>query len=319
MSGCSVSTINLLHAISEEEAAPSWPTEFNPDRRNSALPAVPTAPPSNRTGTPESGVRHCPGQNQLRVAAFPPAASASPINFHPGVTQSDTEASGSRLVGMVTSPLALRRSNEAASNRLRAAHSFIKNSRESSSCATTNSTNKQRRPSSNTALSSGGGGGCVRVRVHSQSSPSPRKQPQAASEVKQRQQCLRQSSTEEDSDTNSMRSAGFGDYLKALSACPRLSDSSAPSSRGGSPLRGNPSTSNDLKITSDDLGRPRAAVITTSRRRLRSTTSECEELAAAGKRRTDFRVSQPVNNFPGSREGGQKRCLEIGPKFRFEV
>ena len=292
MSGCSASTINLLHAISEEEAVAPRPTEFNPDRRNSALPAVPTtAPPSNRTGTPESGtISHCPGQSQLRVAAFPPAASASYI----GVTQSDTEAA---LVGVVTSPLALRRSNDAASSRLRAAHSFIKNSRESSSCAATNSTNKQRRPSSNTALSSGGG----RVRVHSQSSPSPRKQPQAASEVKY----LRQSSTEEDSDTNSMRSAGFGDYLKALSACPRLSDSSAPSSRGGSPLRGNPSTSNDLKMTADDLGRPRAAVITTSRRRLRSTTSECEELAAAGKRRTDFRVSQPVNNFPGcSREEG---------------
>ena len=214
MSGCSISTISLLHAISEEEAAP-WPTEFNPDRRNSALPAVPTAP-SNRTGTPESGASHCPGQNQLRVATFPPA-SASSINFHPGVTQSDSEAAAAaaRLVGVVTSPLALRRSNDAASNRLRAAHSFIKNSRESSSCATTNSTNKQR-PSSNTALSSGGGGGCVRVRVHSQSSPSPRKQPQAASEVKratvqQRQQYLRQSSTEEDSDTNSMRSAGFGD------------------------------------------------------------------------------------------------------------
>ena len=295
MSGCSASTINLLHAISEEEAVAPWPTEFNPDRRNSALPAVPTtAPPSNRTGTPESGaISHCPGQSQLRVAAFPPAASASPpINFHPGVTQSDTEAA---LVGVVTSPLALRRSNDAASNRLRAAHSFIKNSRESSSCAKTNSTNKQR-PSSNTALSSGGG----RVRVHSQSSPSPRKQPQSASEVKY----LRQSSTEEDSDTNSMRSAGFGDYLKALSACPRLSDSSAPSSRGGSPLRGNPLTSNDLKMTPNDLTRPRATVITTSRRRLRSTTSECEELAAAGKRRTDFRVSQPVNNFPGSREEG---------------
>ena len=171
MSG-SVSTLNLLHAISEEEAVP-WP-EFNPNRRNSS---PKTTPKSYHAGTAtESAMSGMFSHSPIRVArslglasSSPPPASSSNFgagnsNSHPGVTQSDTEAC--RLVGVVTSPLALRRRSNKA-NRLRAAQSFIQNSRESRSCSTNNSTNDQR-PSSNTL--SYGGGGCVRVRVPSVSS-----------------------------------------------------------------------------------------------------------------------------------------------------
>ena len=356
MSG-SVSTINLLHAISEEEAVP-WP-EFNPNRRNSSpaqgildknsprgpptklpkgrrLHSSPKTTSSYHAGTPTSGKSVSSGtiHYPIRVARSLGLASSSPssndnncllqtaayckgVSSHPGVTQSDNETV--RLVGVVTSPLALKRRKN-NSNRLRDAQSFIQNSRENSSrsvSSITNNNSTNKGPTSTNTLSSSAGGGCVRVRVPLVSS-SPRKlkvdqhqqhhhqqhqQQHKPHEQLQHQQHQQKSSTEEDSDTCSMRSAGFGDYLKALSACPRLSDSSAPSSRGASPMRSHGKSHEVPGSPMRGLRSP--TTITTSRRRLRSTTSECEELAAAGKKRTtDFRVSRPVNNFPGSREGG---------------
>ena len=209
MSG-SVSTLSLLHAISEEEAVP-WP-EFNPNRRNSAFPTVPASHATSSTtvlstyhaGTAES-VSHRPiGVARSLGLPAPPSSPktymymAGISNPHPGVTQSDTETA--RLVGVVTSPLALRRRNRnndygerGTSNRLRAAQSFIRNSRENSSCSTNNSSTNTTHQTSNTLSSSGGGsGGSVRVRVPPLSSTLPRKLSAPQQNPQQQQQHLQQ-------------------------------------------------------------------------------------------------------------------------------
>ncbi len=243
----SVSTFNLLHAISEERE----------DLERAAPLSNKRTPLTRRTGTaPSATAATAPVLHNPRVARSlglwdRTTTSNTTNNRHPGCTQSDTEAASATLprrrssagalppIGVVTSPLAFRRRRQ----QLQGANKGVrpKPSTNSPSSASLNcpvSTNNKLAPSTSLSFS--------------------------------------QSSTEDDSEY-SLRSSGFGDYLKMLSACPRLSDSSAPSSRVSSPM-----------------GRQ---VVTTSKKRLSSTTSECEDYKKAS-----FRVSEPVRNFPGGRK-----------------
>jgi hypothetical protein len=231
--------------------------------RKSSSPNNSYASIPHRSGTVEGAAAAVLRQNPRVARSLGFDGITTNNNTHPGITQSDTESSSPRarpamVVGVVTSPLALRRSrktttttnNEGAASKTVQIATPVRPDTDRDRLA---STNKR-------AFHIVGGG----ARCSSLS--------------------FSQSSTEDDSeDTMSMRSAGFGEYLKILSVCPHLSDSSAPSSRVASPMgRGNPAVPQVITV----------------RRRLCSTTSECEDYS--GKKR-NFRVSEPVTNFPGCR------------------